>query len=184
MVDRSSLRWMMFGVLLAACVGYVFPAGLPWAAAGAMIGLGYDVWTIFRGRRTRNTHERLFEQLRKKRLRAEKRKHRHIYDQIAYISKAWGYSKEQEKIIDRFLETRAYGEIYNRLTASLLPQMISLIDNCNSRDRRGCKRDVSRRLKVLTDLMKHQTRKQRSQKHESFETTLEVYDRLLTESGG
>ena len=68
----------------------------------------------------------------------------------------WGYTKEQEKIIEKFIKERAYSEMYNRLTASLFPQIISLIDNCNAREQKGCKRDVSKRLRELTDLMKEE----------------------------
>ena len=41
--------------------------------------------------------------------------------------------------------------MYNKLTASLFPQLITLIDNCNARGQKGCKREVSRRLRELTD---------------------------------
>jgi hypothetical protein len=71
--------------------------------------------------------------------------------------------------------------MYNKLTASLFPQMITLIDNCNAREQKGCKREVSRRLRELTMLMKDEMKKKKSEPTESFETTLEVYDHLLAE---
>jgi hypothetical protein len=164
-----------------AVVGWLIPVTLPWLAIGAGVVLVADAWR----RRTegfvpRSDHYRTLEKIRKKQRQTAEKKHRHIHDQISYIAESWGYTKEQERIIDRFIEARAYGEIYNRLTASILPQMILLIDNCNDRNQKGCKRDVSRRLRELTDLMRRQIQKNRSQKNEDFETTLEVYDRLLT----
>ena len=76
---------------------------------------------------------------------------------------------------------RAYSEMYNKLTASLFPQIISLIDNCNARGQKGCKREVSKRLRELTDLMKVELQKKKSRSSEGFEITLEVYDQLLSE---
>ena len=69
--------------------------------------------------------------------------------------------------------------MYNKLTASLFPQIITLIDNCNARDQKGCKREVSKRIRDLTDIMKKELKKKQSQNTDSFETTLEVYDHLL-----
>jgi hypothetical protein len=174
--------WFGTGVLVAAVIGIWVPGALTWLVVGSGIGLGVALWRIrLRGFQPQSDHDRTLAKLRKKRLKTENKKHRHIHDQISHIAAEWGYTKEQAKIIDRFIETRAYGEIYNHLTASLLPQIILLIDNCNARDRKGCKRDVSRRLRALTDLMQEQTRRQRSQKHENFATALEVYDQLLSE---
>ena len=87
-------------------------------------------------------------------------------------------------MVGRFvIRERAYSEMYNKLTASLFPQIISLIDNCNARGQKGCKREVSKRLRELTDLMKKELQKKKSRSQESFETTLEVYDQLLKEAG-
>jgi hypothetical protein len=121
------------------------------------------------------------EKIKKKRIKLENNKHKHINDQIAYISTEWGYTKEQIKVIEKFLKERAYSEMYNKLTASLFPQMITLIDNCNARGQKGCKREVSRRLRELTMFMKDEMKKKKSETTESFETTLEVYDHLLAE---
>ena len=122
------------------------------------------------------------EKLKKKRLKSEHKKHQHIHDQITYIEQMWGYTQEQKKTIEKFIEDRAYSEMYNRLTASLLPQMITLIDYCNEREKKGCKREVSKRLKELTTLMKAELKKKKMQKSESYETTLEVYDHALKEA--
>lgn len=181
MMDRGSVMGVLAGISTAALAGSLFPAALPWLGAGALLGLGYGVWCRVSGRCAQTREERTLETLRKKHRKNEEKKHRHIHDQITYIARNWGYTKEQERIIERFLATRAYGEIYNRLTASLLPQIILLIDQCNARGQKGCKRDVSRRLRALTDLMREQTRRHQSRHQESFETTLEVYDRLLAD---
>jgi len=119
------------------------------------------------------------EKIKKKRQKVDNNKHKHMSDQISYIDEVWGYTKEQEKIIEKFIESRAYSHMYNKLTASLFPQMITLIDNCNAQGQKGCKREVSRRLRELTELMKEELKKKKSQSTESFETTLEVYDQLL-----
>jgi hypothetical protein len=158
------------------------PATLPWLAVGAGATLVVDAW---RRRHTggfapQSDHYRTLKKIRKKQQKTAEKKHRHLHDQISYIAEAWGYTKEQKRIIDRFVDQRAYGESYNRFTASLLPQMILLIDQCNARGQKGCKREVQRRLRELTELMKQDVTKQRLQKHENFEMTMEVYDRLLT----
>ena len=124
---------------------------------------------------------RTLEKLKKRRVKTELTKHIHINDQIAYIQEYWGYTKEQEKIIEKFVATRAYSESYNKLTASLFPQIIALIDNCNARGQKGCKREVSRRIRDLTDMMRSELKKKKSESTESFETTLEVYDHLMKE---
>jgi len=140
----------------------------------------YVIWrskqNIFKPQST--TYKEI-EKLKKKRLKADDNKHKHINDQIAYISTKWGYTKEQEKIIEKFIELRAYSEMYNKLTASLFPQMITLIDYCNERGQKGCKREVSKRLRELTTLMKEELKKKKILKSESYETTLEVYDQII-----
>jgi hypothetical protein len=80
-----------------------------------------------------------------------------------------------------FLVYRGYGTIYNKLSASLLPQMILLIENCNAQNKKGCKRDVSARLRELTTIMKEELKKKKTGTKENFETTMEVYDYLMNE---
>ena len=121
------------------------------------------------------------EKLKKRRIKIENNKHKHIHDQILYISKMWGYTKEQEKIIKKFIEERAYSKIYNKLTASLFPQIIILIDNCNERQQRGCKRKVSKSLKELIELMRVELKNKKYTNNEDFETSLSVYNQLLLE---
>jgi hypothetical protein len=56
-----------------------------------------------------------------------------------------------------------------------------MIDNCNAREKKGCKREVSKRIRDLAEVMKDELKKKKSQSTDSFETTLEVYDHLLKE---
>jgi len=121
------------------------------------------------------------EKVRKKHIKIEEKKHTYIDDQIAYIREIWGYTKAQESTVEQFLEQRAYGVMYNKLSASLLPQMILLIENCNAKEKKGCKREVTSRLRELITLMKKELKKKRSGREEAFETTMEVYDYLFAE---
>ena len=170
-------------VLLTSLIGYAYPSILLWLSIGSALFLCYMFWKESqKGFKPQSDTYKELEKLKKKRFKAENNKHKHINDQIAYIDKEWGYTKEQTKVIEKFLEQRAYSEMYNKLTASLLPQLITLIDNCNARGQKGCKREVSRRLRELTMLMKEEMKKKKSETTESFETTLEVYDHILKEA--
>jgi len=149
---------------------------------GSFIGFIYVLWQEKqKGFKPQSQTYKELEKLKKKRLKTDKNKHQHINDQITYIAEVWGYTKEQEKIIEKFIELRAYSEMYNNLTAALFPQMITLIDFCNAQEKKGCKREVSRRLRGLVLLMKNELKRKKSQSTESFETTLEVYDHLILE---
>jgi hypothetical protein len=176
--------FMLFGVLITALLGSFYPSFLPWLAFAALLLMMY-LWWKQRGKGFQPQSEtyKALEKIKKKRHKSDNKKHKHINDQMNYIAEVWGYTKEQEKIIEKFIEGRAYSDMYNKLTASFFPQIISLIDNCNARGQKGCKREVSKRLRELTDLMKKELKKKKSQSHESFETTLEVYDQLLKEVG-
>lgn len=119
------------------------------------------------------------QKIQKKRQKIDTAKHHHINDQIEYIDRVWGYTKGQRRVIDRFLEQRAYSQIYNRLSASLLPQLITMIELCIEREKKGCKREVSKRIREISTLMKEELSKKKSQTQESFETSTEVFDRLI-----
>ena len=173
--------FVLFGVSSTALLGSFYPFILPWLAFGALFVMVYLWWQQKgKGFQPQSETYKALEKIKKKRHKEDNKKHKHINDQIAYIDEVWGYTKEQEKIIEKFIEERAYSDMYNRLTASLFPQIITLIDNCNARGQKGCKREVSKRLRELTDLMKEELKKKKSQKSESFEITLEVYDKLLS----
>lgn len=176
----------MFKVLLPLAVfftalsGWLYPVVLPVLVLLSLCWLVYVLWSQReKGFKPQSDTYKALEKIKKKRHKADNKKHKHINDQIAYIDEVWGYTKEQKKIIEKFIDERAYSEMYNKLTASLLPQIIKLIDNCNNRGQKGCKREVSRRLRALSLIMKKELQKKQSQSTESFETTLEVYDQLL-----
>ena len=173
---------IFFSIIMTALIGIFYPFFLSWIIVFAMIGLFYYFWQMYsKGYQPQSKTYKALEKIKKKREKTNHTKHIHINDQIAYIEEYWGYTKEQEKIIEKFVEKRAYSEIYNKLTASLFPQIIALIDNCNARGKKGCKREVSKRIRDLTDIMKEELKKRRSQSTDSFETTLEVYDHLIKE---
>ena len=170
-------------IFVTSLFGFFYPSIIIWLALGALLAMIYLWWQHKRkGFWPQSQTYRELEKIKKKRFREESRKHKHINDQIAYIDEVWGYTKEQKRIIEKFVEERAYSKMYNKLTASLLPQIIILIDNCNDRGQKGCKREVSKHLRELTDLMKEELKKKRSKSNESFETTLEVYKQLLKEA--
>jgi len=172
--------FLLLAVATTALFGILFPLYLPLLLGVTLLGLGYVAWKLKqKGFKPQSDTYKILEKMKKKRAKKAKNQHKHINDQIAYIDEVWGYTKEQEKTIKKFIESRAYSEIYNKLTASLLPQIITLIDNCNTRVQKGCKREVSRRLRELTALMKVELKKKKTQSLESFETSLEVYDQLL-----
>ena len=168
--------------IVTALAGLFFPATLFWVILFSGIALFYSLWQMYKeGYRPKSKTYKALEKLKRKREKTDQSKHIHINDQVAYIGTYWGYTKEQEKIIKRFVEKRAYSEMYNKLTASLFPQIITMIDNCNAREKKGCKREVSKRIRDLAEVMKDELKKKKSQSSDSFETTLEVYDHLLKE---
>ena len=183
-VSRSSVQnpRIYLSVFVTALLGTFFHFLSPVLAFFSLVGFGYILWqNSQKGFKPKSDTYKELERLKKKRVKKEDKQHKHINDQIAYIDEVWGYTKEQEKIIKKFIESRAYSTIYNKLTASLLPQVIALMDNCNAGAKKGCKREVSKRLRELAELMKTELKKKKSESVESFETTLEVYDRLQKE---
>jgi len=173
---------LLLGIIVTALTGLFFPSTLLWIALFSGIALLYFLWQMRKeGYQPKSKTYKALEKLKKKREKSEQTKHIHINDQIAYIEEYWGYTKEQKRIIEKFVDKRAYSEIYNKLSASLIPQIIGLIDNCNARGQKGCKREVSKRIRDLTDIMKSELKKKKSKSTESFETTLEVYDHLVKE---
>ena len=171
---------VLLSVFITALLGTFFHSLSPVLALLSLVGFVYFLWRQKqKGFKPESDTYKELEKIKKKRAKSDHSKYKHINDQIAYIAEVWGYTKEQDKIIGKFIEARAYSEMYNKLTASLFPQMISLIDNCNARGQKGCKREVSKRLRELITLMKEELQKKKSKKSESYETTLEVYDKLL-----
>lgn len=181
MPATAELLSFLIGIFAAALLGSFFPAWMPWIAILSLL-LAAALWRSRRKSGKFAPKSKAFKEMqkiRKKQERIAEDKHHHINDQIDYIESRWGYTQEQKRVIDRFLRQRAYTQMYNRLSASLLPQLIALVDHCNQREQKGCKREVSRRIRELTLLMKEELRRKKSQSEESFEVTLEVYDHLL-----
>ena len=169
-------------IIITSIIGIMYPAALTGIVILSLLGISYLAWQYkTKGFKPQSKTYKALEKIKKKRQKTDSNKHKHINDQVDYIQEYWGYTKEQKKIIEKFIEKRAYSEIYNKLTASLFPQVITLIDNCNAREQKGCKREVSRRIRELTLIMKEELKKKKSKNSESFETTLEVYDHLIKE---
>jgi len=171
-------------LFLTSIVGLIAQNALIWILFLSLLGMLYMAWEKKSNNKKfipKSADFKELEKLKKSRIKVENKKHSYLDDQIAYIRKEWGYTKAQEKIVTDFLEKRAYGTIYNKLSASLLPQMILLIENCNSKEKKGCKREVSSRLRELTNLMKEELKKKKTGTQENFETTMEVYDYLMQE---
>ena len=182
----ESLIWLTAGLSLSSLIALRYPALVEiifYISLVLFVALVWRyLWGLVSGDRftPKSKAFKKLQKIQKKRDKIESAKHHHINDQIEYIDRVWGYTKEQRRVIDRFLEQRAYSQIYNRLSASLLPQLITMIELCIKRDRKGCKREVSKRIKEISILMKNELSKQKSQTQESFETSVEVFDRLLS----
>ncbi len=125
-------------------------------------------------------HKELIK-IKKKRLIEAEKKHDIINNQFAYIAEAWKLSIAQEKTFVTFIKTRAYSELFSKMTASLLPQLIKMIDKCLETKKSGCKREISRRINELVEIMKEEIKRKKSKKVEDFETTKDVYDHLIGE---
>ncbi len=121
------------------------------------------------------------EKINKKREIVQHQKHDNINNQVAYISQIWDLSQDQQKTFKNFIEKRAYTDLYTKMTASLLPQLIKMIEICISQNKTGCKREVQKRLNELTKIMKAEISKTKAKKRDDFETMSEVYDKLLME---
>jgi hypothetical protein len=119
--------------------------------------------------------------LKKKRLIKAEKKHEMINNQFTYIQNIWVLSREQQKIFVSFIDKKAYTDLYTKMTASLLPQLIKMIDLCIEKNKKGCKRDVNRRINELIVIMKDEINRKRDKKIEDFESVSQVYDHLINE---
>jgi hypothetical protein len=180
------LIWLLMGLLFSSVITLLYPTLREAIFYISLVLLIVIVWRylwIYFDKDKFVPRSKAFKRLHKfqrNRDKIDTAKHHHINDQIEYIDRVWGYTKEQHRVIDRFLEQRAYSQIYNRLSASLLPQLITVIELCIERDRKGCRREVSKRIKEISILMKDELSKKKSQTQESFETSVEVFDRLVS----
>ncbi|HHD77396.1 MAG TPA: hypothetical protein ENK97_01245, partial [Campylobacteraceae bacterium] len=90
----------------------------------------------------KNKEHKVFEKITKKRAVEKERKHETINNQVARIQELWDLSQDQQKTFVRFIEKRAYTDLYTKMTASLLPQLIKMIEICLEQNKTGCKREV------------------------------------------
>ncbi len=125
--------------------------------------------------------QKALQKLKNKRAKEAQRKHDLLNNQFAYIASIWELTKTQEKAFTRFIEKRSYGNIYSKLSSSLLPQLTKMIEECLERDKKGCKRDVNRAINELVALIKSESKKGVKEKKESFETMSDVFDQLMRE---
>ena len=185
MPSIESLVWLAIGLSLSSLMATLYPTFTDIIFYASLALLALLIWRyihrlLSKDRFSPRSREFIkLQKIQKRREKIETAKHHHINDQIEYIDRVWGYTKEQRRVIDRFLEQRAYSQIYNRLSASLLPQLITMIELCIQRDKKGCKREVAKRIREISTLMKDELAKKKSQAQESFETSVEVFDRLL-----
>jgi len=132
--------------------------------------------------RFKNTRaQRELAKIKRKRLKQAEKKHQLINDQFTYIQNVWSLSKEQQKTFVSFMDKRAYSDLYAKMTASLLPQLIKMIDLCIEKNKRACKRDVTKRINELVTIMKDEIKRKNNKKVEDFETITHVYDHLIDE---
>jgi len=129
----------------------------------------------------KSKEHKAIEKLKNARQKEAAKKHDFINNQVAYIASIWELSQAQEKTFATFIEKKAYSELYTKMTASLLPQLTRMIEECIERDRVGCKREVSSRLNDLVTVMKAEIKRKKKRKKEDFETMRDVYDHLLRE---
>ena len=132
-------------------------------------------------KKAQTKEQKAVQKLNLSRAKEAAKKHDFIHDQVAYIASIWQLSQMQEKTFATFIEKKAYSELYTKMTASLLPQLTRMIEECLERDMVGCKRDVSSRLNELVAVMKAEIRRKKSRKKENFETMRDVYDHLIEE---
>ena len=123
----------------------------------------------------------MIERLKIRRQKEELKKHKFIEEQIDYISQIWDLSHSQKRVFEKFIKNRAYSDLYSKMTSSLLPQLITMIELCIQREKKGCKRDVQSRINRLVAVMKEEIGRKRVMKKIGFETTKDVYDHLLSE---
>jgi len=177
--------YILIAIFITSIIGIFLPTTLPYIAFLSLIFLIIlALKEKNRAFKPKSDAYKELEKIKKKRKRADNKKHKVISDQLNYIKKHWGYTQTQTKVIENLLETRAYTNIYRKLTHSILPQLIELIDNCNQKNQIGCKREVNRRINELTTILKNAIKEHKTKKQETYEISLEVVDRLLRELKG
>ncbi len=187
----TRLNYFLFGVFVAALI-LPFMDGIVSLSLAVLLFI-YMIVIVslhFKKRRTarqnrlkikKNKEHRFLEKINRKRKIEEHRKHDTINNQIAHIQEIWELSKTQQKTFVTFIEKRAYTDLYTKMTNALLPQLIKMIEICLEQHKRGCKREVQRRINELTKIMKAEISRSSAKKKDDFETTSDVYDQLLQE---
>ncbi len=189
MLEYLKLHHFLFGVFVTSLLSFFFD-GLFFAllSVGLFIYFIVVVSLHFRQKKRKKPlaikktkEHKAIEKLKNARQKEAAKKHDFITNQVAYIASIWELSKMQEKTFASFIEKRAYSELYTKMTASLLPQLTKMIEECIERDMLGCQREVSSRLNELVSVMKEEIKRKKKRKKEDFETMRDVYDHLLHE---
>lgn len=125
--------------------------------------------------------QKVLQKIQKARKLEAKKKHDIIHNQLAHIESIWQLTDNQNKTFISFIEKKAYSDLYSKMTASLLPQLIKMCEACLAKNLKGCKRDVNRRINELVAIMKEEIKRKREQKEEDYDTSSKVYDHLIDE---
>ena len=190
MLSYIRLHHFLFGVFVTSLLSFFF-GGLFFSVLAVLLFIYFIIVVslYFRKKKAekkmlkvkRTKEQKGIEKLKNSRLKEAEKKHDFITNQVAYIASIWELSQMQEKTFSSFIEKKAYSELYTKMTASLLPQLTRMIEECIERDMVGCKRDVSSRLNELVFVMKAEIKRKKKSKKENFETMRDVYDHLLSE---
>ncbi len=187
----TRLNYFLFGVFVAAVI-LPFMDGIVSLSLAVLLLIYMIVVVSLHFKRKKDQRKnrlkikktkehRFIEKLNKKRQIEQHQKHDTINNQVAHIQELWDLSKSQQRIFVNFIEKRAYTDLYTKMTNSLLPQLIKMIEICIEQHKKGCKREVQRRINELTKIMKSEISRTQAKKKDDFETTSEVYDQLLHE---
>ena len=189
MLAYLRIHHFLFGVFVTSLLSFFF-GGLFFAVLSIVL-LIYFIIVVSLHFRKKREHKVLkihktkeykaITKLKDARAKEAQKRHDFITNQVAYIAHIWELSMVQEKTFNTFIEKKAYSELYTKMTASLLPQLTRMIEECIERDMVGCKRDVSSRLNELVFVMKEEIKRKKKTKKENFETMRDVFDHLLNE---
>jgi ABC-type transport system involved in cytochrome bd biosynthesis fused ATPase/permease subunit len=187
----TRLNYFLFGVFVAALILPFLDGIISLSLAlllfiylTVVISLNYKKRREARKNRLqikKNREHKLLQKITKKRHIEQEKKHETINNQVAHIQQMWELSQDQQKTFVRFIEKRAYSDLYTKMTASLLPQLIRMIEICLEQNKSGCKRQIQKRINELVKIMKAEISRTDAKKRDDFETTSEVYDQLLHE---
>ncbi len=190
MLSYLRLHHFLFGVFVTSILSFFFE-GVFFSVLAVLLFIYFIVVVSLHFRKkkqmkkklkVKNTKEhKAITKVKNARAKEAEKKHDFITNQVAYIASIWELSQMQEKTFSTFIEKKAYSELYTKMTASLLPQLTRMIEECIERDMVGCKRDVSSRLNELVFVMKEEIKRKKKIKKENFETMRDVYDHLLHE---